>query len=49
MLIRRCIDEETAIKEYASKYEDYYNELSDLDYKIKNIDIEIYKLKQNEK
>ena len=49
MLIGRCIDEKTAIKEYASKYEDYYNELSDLDYKIKNIDIEIYKLKQNEK
>ena len=40
---------ETAIKEYASKYEDYYNELSDLDYKIRNIDYQIYKLKNNEK
>ena len=49
MLIGRCIDEKTAIKEYASKYEDYYNELSDLDYKIKNIDYQIYKLKNNEK
>ncbi|WP_028328994.1 hypothetical protein [Brachyspira alvinipulli] len=49
MLIGRCIDEKTAIKEYASKYEDYYNELSDLDYKIRNIDYQIYKLKNNEK
>ena len=49
MLIGRYIKKKTAIKEYASKYEDYYNELSDLDYKIKNIDYQIYKLKNNEK
>lgn len=49
MLIERCIDEKTAIKEYAFRYEYCYNELSDLDYKIKNIDYQIYKLKNNEK
>ncbi|HJH55654.1 hypothetical protein GQX59_08795 [Brachyspira hyodysenteriae] len=46
MIIKQCIDEETAIKEYASKYEVYYNELADLEYNIKNINYQIYKLKK---
>ncbi|MEI0516485.1 hypothetical protein [Brachyspira murdochii] len=37
------------IYDYSKQYNNLYNSLWDLEYQIKNIDIEIYKLKNNEK
>ena len=37
------------IYDYSKQYNHLYNSLCDLEYKIKNIDVEIYKLKNNEK